>query len=396
MEDNDLDLKTVNIIVAGKTGTGKSTLINAIFGKEVAETGTGRPVTERINEYKHENIPIHIWDTVGLELDSEKTRQAIDEIKKTIASKNESKDQLDQIHTIWYCINSGSNRYEGAELEFIKELYSIGVPFTIVLTQCYGSKKNIKKFEEIIKKTNKENGLTNISIIQVLAQEYEIELPEDKIVKIPVFGLNELVNMTVEKLPDYLECGFIAAQKVSETLKHEKCEELIWSYVDRVKNNCSSKRKIINWDKVPFINILIADMHIKKLFRDISKIYNTEIPEERLNEIMKELGGMNPQIAFGGLISPVTKKFDEKVEKLYKDNTNTAGNLQDKYDEVTKNMRVEKVLIFYGYTFLEAIEEYWKFVRKNEIKDLKEKMDKLVDIIRKKFDERYKRSSSER
>ena len=61
------DLPTANIMVAGITGTGKSTLLNAVFGAEVAATGKGRPVTEQIDEYQSADIPIHIWDTVGLE-----------------------------------------------------------------------------------------------------------------------------------------------------------------------------------------------------------------------------------------------------------------------------------------------------------------------------------------
>ena len=34
-----------NLAIFGKTGTGKSTLVNAIFGEDIAATGTGRPVT---------------------------------------------------------------------------------------------------------------------------------------------------------------------------------------------------------------------------------------------------------------------------------------------------------------------------------------------------------------
>ena len=131
------DLPTANIMVAGITGTGKSTLLNAVFGAEVAATGKGRPVTEQIDEYQSADIPIHIWDTVGLELDSEKTKESINAIRETIAQKAESKDQFDRVHAIWYCINSGSSRYQGAELDFIKNLHSIGVPFIIVLTTVH-------------------------------------------------------------------------------------------------------------------------------------------------------------------------------------------------------------------------------------------------------------------
>lgn len=76
------ELPTANIIVAGITGTGKSTLLNAVFGEEFAKTGVGRPITANMNVYDSPDIPVRIWDTVGLELDSEKTKDSIREIKK--------------------------------------------------------------------------------------------------------------------------------------------------------------------------------------------------------------------------------------------------------------------------------------------------------------------------
>ena len=38
-------LGRMNLLLVGKTGTGKSSLVNAVFGDDVAETGVGRPVT---------------------------------------------------------------------------------------------------------------------------------------------------------------------------------------------------------------------------------------------------------------------------------------------------------------------------------------------------------------
>lgn len=388
------DLNTANIMVVGKTGTGKSTLLNAIFGEEVAATGTGEPVTEHIDEYKHKDIPIHIWDTVGLELNAEKTKKSIEEIKKTIATKSESKDELDRIHAIWYCINSTSNRYEGAELGFIKDLYSIGVPFTIVLTQCYGAKKKITEFEEQIKRINQDMGLDNVAVIKVLAQDYEVEIDEDTIVTKPSFGLDELVGTTLDLLPEYVQSGFIAAQKVSETLKHAECEKLIWTYVERVKSNYWSKSKIVNWDNVPLINILTTDAHIKNLFSDISKIYNTEIEEEMLEKIMVELGGLSPEKAIQGLLNPISIKFDANVELKYQLNKN--GEYDDDYMNLTKDKRVARMIVLYGYTFLESVEKFWERIRKEKLETVKTKTAVFVDILRESLKEMWTKQSVEK
>ena len=43
--DKIKNLNTLNIIVAGKTGVGKSTLINSVFKEKLADTGMGTPVT---------------------------------------------------------------------------------------------------------------------------------------------------------------------------------------------------------------------------------------------------------------------------------------------------------------------------------------------------------------
>ena len=46
------NLSTLNIIVAGKTGVGKSTLINSVFREKLSETGMGKPVTQHEKNYK--------------------------------------------------------------------------------------------------------------------------------------------------------------------------------------------------------------------------------------------------------------------------------------------------------------------------------------------------------
>lgn len=56
-------LKTLNIIVAGKTGVGKSTLINAVFKEKLAETGIGSPVTTHMQKLTKKDLPLAIYDT---------------------------------------------------------------------------------------------------------------------------------------------------------------------------------------------------------------------------------------------------------------------------------------------------------------------------------------------
>ena len=64
-------LNKLNVMVLGKTGVGKSTLINSVFQEPIAQTGIGKPVTSRIKKYEKADYPLSIYDTPGLELGGE-------------------------------------------------------------------------------------------------------------------------------------------------------------------------------------------------------------------------------------------------------------------------------------------------------------------------------------
>ena len=70
--DNNYSINYLTIIVVGKSGVGKSTLINAIFQKKVAKTGAPEIQTTETTIYKPtiNNPYIQLIDTRGIELNS--------------------------------------------------------------------------------------------------------------------------------------------------------------------------------------------------------------------------------------------------------------------------------------------------------------------------------------
>ena len=367
------ELPTANIIVAGITGAGKSTLLNAVFGSELAETGKGRAVTAHIAEYEHEGMPVHIWDTVGLELDVEKTKTSIQAIKNTISEKAKSKDMFDRIHAIWYCINSATHKYQAAESEFIKELYSMGVPFIIVLTQCIEEQEEIDDFAAIISNINRDMGMEDIQIVQVCAKEYKI-----RGLLLPAFGLDDLVDATMLKLPSFIKSGFAAAQRVSKTQKRNQSEEVIYEYVRLAKNGF--------WDKVPIANIIAANDRVLDMFRKIGKIYNTEISQDAVERIARECR-ISWESTFDGLITPFAKKYYKKVMGKLK--ASKQDGFEVAIDDLKKSDRVAVMVAYYGYIYIDAIEEVWQKFTEEQLKDMQIVVDNLIAIINRIIREKH-------
>lgn len=171
--------KSLYVIVAGMTGSGKSTLINAIFGSNIAATGRGRAVTAKTERYSNNSDNIIIYDTVGLQSKSANNDTVISDINAIIKSNQPS--------VIWYCINSLSSRYED---DVLIKLHSLGVPIIIVLTNAI---EEDNRLESEIIKSNNTKGLSDIPVTSVLAKDYT-----RKEIVVSAFGLDELIDQTIK------------------------------------------------------------------------------------------------------------------------------------------------------------------------------------------------------
>lgn len=129
------DFSPLNVMIAGQAGVGKSTLINAVLRKPVADVGIGEPVTAHIQAHAVPGVPITVYDTPGLEL-GENVESVIQEFVDVIRDKRRLPAN-EHIHLLWFCIAAEGARIQRFEREFLKALSS-EVPCVVVITQCLG------------------------------------------------------------------------------------------------------------------------------------------------------------------------------------------------------------------------------------------------------------------
>eukprot|EP00833_Pecoramyces_ruminatium_P009637 jgi/Orpsp1_1/1183669/evm.model.c7180000086231.1 len=230
----------VNILVAGKTGVGKSTLINAIFKEEITETGVGIPITNNINEITKDNVPFSIFDSKGIVLQN--YEKVSEELKNFILNREKSKDENKRIHLAWVCIAEGSSRIEEAERDLIKLLLSLHIPIIIVLTKSMSLNNEFQnEVKRICPKVNE--------IIRVNAKEIRLEDGY----KIKIKNLDKLIEVTSNNLSNNKKISFIASQKISIEIKENISKKEIINNLNEINKKEFYDKNLLN-EKL--INIL--------------------------------------------------------------------------------------------------------------------------------------------
>lgn len=205
VEEAMRELRTVNILIAGRTGVGKSTLINSVFAGNLAETGQGRPVTRGTREYWKDGLPLRIFDTRGLETAA--YHETLGGLAKIVDERRRDQDRDRHIHVAWLCIAEDSRRVEHAEIE-THDVLARSMPVVGVVTKARADDGFRAVVQELLPHTR--------NVVRVRAVREELD---DGHVLAPM-GLANLVELTLTLVPESHRRAFVAAQRAS--LAHKR------------------------------------------------------------------------------------------------------------------------------------------------------------------------------
>ncbi|ORX42614.1 hypothetical protein BCR36DRAFT_306461, partial [Piromyces finnis] len=126
------DTERINILIAGKTGVGKKTLIDSIFYNKLGTLGNKKNITNEIQEISQEEIPLSIINIDGPE--KRNYKQIISDLKKLINERQKNKIEREMIHIAWICIEDCTLWIEEEEEELIRMLHNY-MPVIAIITK---------------------------------------------------------------------------------------------------------------------------------------------------------------------------------------------------------------------------------------------------------------------
>ena len=173
-------VKAFRILVCGKTGVGKSTLINKVFGVEMTEESTSytqgvHDINKAFESPNHPGLLVH--DSRGWQAGSDKE---LDLIAKFLRHRAFQKDPAESLHVIWFCVDADVSRIEEADKRTFETIaqFSHHVPVFVI-----GTKKDklvafrkMQLLEQYMQKTGdypEANRLANLEADQMAEQQFQ-------------------------------------------------------------------------------------------------------------------------------------------------------------------------------------------------------------------------------
>lgn len=209
-----------NILLCGNTGCGKSSLINAIFDKKIAEVSDSESITRKTKIYSGEEygLPLNLIDTRGYEIQDnaeEYFQGLLTDIKKL-------QEEGIIINPVWYCISLAKKRIEEVDITLLKKLVNENLNASkvcIVITKCDEDDDKKSIFKKLEAEIRREPVLKNIPIFES-SKEEELEVERTKLIE---WSMKQIDN-------DMLIDAFKKNEKAKLRAKKEKVESSIAKY----------------------------------------------------------------------------------------------------------------------------------------------------------------------
>ncbi|KEF53777.1 uncharacterized protein A1O9_10178 [Exophiala aquamarina CBS 119918] len=221
MELQASGVKAFRILVCGKTGVGKSTLINKVFGLEMTDESTSyqqgvHDINKAFESPNHPGLLLH--DSRGWQAGSD---TELDLIAKFLRHRAFQKDPAQALHVIWFCVDSDVSRIEEADKRTFATIaqYSNHVPVFII-----GTKKDkmvayrkMKLLEQYMEKTNDFKESNRLATEEASQQaDDQFMVLRDELSRLPHYkadgycclskddmnGIKSLLSQTLELISD--------------------------------------------------------------------------------------------------------------------------------------------------------------------------------------------------
>ena len=285
-----------NILVMGPAGAGKSTLINAVTGKEVARINDGRRGTEKLAAYESDELNLRLIDSRGFGdgfWDSQKT---IRDMSRWMRAGLKGDRPL--IQMLWFCVDASSKHLSARTIrtvEFVKREWK-DIPVIVVLTKSYfpdEDQENIKMVEDAFRKATRNNWLPVGKGRPIRNKEHPAENKGMPVAIIPVLakplksmpavprGIEELIKATEEHLDDALKDSEEAVYRYD--LKRKRMNAHALTVL------ATSSAAAVGAVPLNLPDSVVLSTMETALISSIAKIYKLDKKDDRMQKVMARI-----------------------------------------------------------------------------------------------------------
>ncbi len=270
-----------NVLVIGNSGVGKSTLINAVLGKDAAKTGWGiEGTTQKLEIYESDKIPFRIIDTLGFEPSLLKKYRAINAVKAW--SKASAKDGNGQINVIWFCVDGTSSKLFAQTIKDLSSATAMweNVPVIVTITKSYSVPERERNIEMVHNAFAREKRYSkNLrGVFPVVAATYAL----NDTAYAPPEGITELISATNELMPEGIKAASVDIHNFNLT----RCR----AFAHSVVGVATSAAVVVGAVPIPFADALILSPIELAEINTLARIYGIQNNEESkrfLNSIVE-------------------------------------------------------------------------------------------------------------